>query len=169
VSSALFQLALVRWKSDFYLHVQGKHKRLAGAVLRLIEQQRNGDMIDQGLVKKGVDCFVSLGFDESDSNKVCMDVYKEHFENPFIEATEKHYKQESKSFLAKSSVSDYAEARLREEEDCVERYLNTQTRKALITECEHVLICEHSELMWESFQNLPTSAKPVFQGVYECL
>jgi len=36
----------------------------------------------------------------------------------------------------------------------VERYLNTQTRKALVSKCEHVLIREHSELMWESFQNL---------------
>lgn len=36
----------------------------------------------------------------------------------------------------------------------MERYLNTQTRKGLISKCEHVLIREHSELMWESFQSL---------------
>jgi cullin 1 len=147
----------VQWKSNFFIHVQNKHHKLAGAVLRLIEQQRNGDTIDQGLVKKVVDSFVSLGLDESDTNKASLDVYKEHFENAFIEATEKYYKQESESFLAESSVSDYlkkAEERLREEEDRVERYLNTQTRKALVSKCEHVLIREHSELMWESFQNL---------------
>jgi cullin 1 len=147
----------VQWKSNFFIHVQSKHHKLAGAVLRLIEQQRNGDTIDQGLVKKVVDSFVSLGLDESDTNKASLDVYKEHFENSFIDATEQYYKQESESFLAESSVSDYlkkAEERLREEEDRVERYLNTQTRKALVSKCEHVLIREHSELMWESFQNL---------------
>lgn len=139
------------------MHVQQKNTKLAGAILRLIEQQRNGETIDQGLVKKVVDSFVSLGLDDTDINKACLDVYKEHFEVPFIDATEKYYKQESESFLAESSVSDYlkkAEERLREEEDRVERYLHTQTRKPLISKCEHVLIREHSELMWESFQSL---------------
>ncbi|EIW80941.1 Cullin-domain-containing protein [Coniophora puteana RWD-64-598 SS2] len=153
----VYTLALVQWKSNFFLHVQSKHQKLAGAILRLIEHQRNGDTIDQGLVKKVVDSFVSLGLDETDINKASLDVYKEHFETPFLETTEKYYKQESESFLAENSVSDYlkkAEERLREEEDRVERYLNTETRKMLVSKCEHVLIREHSELMWESFQSL---------------
>ncbi|KAG5220800.1 Cullin-domain-containing protein [Salix suchowensis] len=153
----VYTLALVQWKTNFFMHVQQKNTKLAGAILRLIEQQRNGETIDQGLVKKVVDSFVSLGLDDTDINKACLDVYKEHFEVPFIDATEKYYKQESESFLAESSVSDYlkkAEERLREEEDRVERYLHTQTRKPLISKCEHVLIREHSELMWESFQSL---------------
>lgn len=130
---------------------------MASSILRLIESQRNGDTIDQGLVKKVVDSFVSLGLDDTDTNKACLDIYKEHFETPFIEATEKYYKQESESYLAENSVSDYlkkAEERLREEEDRVERYMNTQTRKALISKCEHVLIREHADRMWENFQDL---------------
>ena len=147
----------MQWKSNFFLHVQSKHSKLAGAILRLIERQRNGETIDQGLVKKVVDSFVSLGLDETDINKVSYEVYREHLENPFLEATEKYYRQESKAFLSENSVADYlkkAEERLREEEDRVERYMNTNTRKALITKCEHVLIREHAELMWESFQGL---------------
>ncbi|KAF8073803.1 Cullin [Lyophyllum atratum] len=153
----VYTLALVQWKNNLFIPVQQKHMKLASAILRLIETQRNGDTIDQGLVKKVVDSFVSLGLDDSDPNKACLDIYKEHFETPFIEATEAYYKKESEAFLAESSVSDYlkkAEERLKEEEDRVERYLNTQTRKALISKCEHVLIREHSELMWESFQQL---------------
>ncbi|EEB98113.1 hypothetical protein MPER_02436, partial [Moniliophthora perniciosa FA553] len=145
------------WKNNLFVPVQQKHAKLAGAILRLIEQQRNGETIDQGLVKKVVDSFVSLGLDDTDTNKACLDVYKEHFENPFIEATELYYKKESESFLAEFSVSEYlkkAEERLKEEEDRVDRYLNTQTRKTLISKCEHVLIREHAELMWDSFQNL---------------
>ncbi|RDX50263.1 Cullin-domain-containing protein [Lentinus brumalis] len=153
----VYTLALVQWKSNFFLHVQSKHSKLAGAILRLIERQRNGETIDQGLVKKVVDSFVSLGLDESDINKVSYEVYREHLETPFLEATEKYYRQESKAFLSENSVADYlkkAEERLREEEDRVERYMNTNTRKALIQKCEHVLIREHAELMWESFQGL---------------
>lgn len=151
------QLALVQWKMNFFMHIQNKHQKLAGAVLRLIERQRNGETIDQGLVKKVVDSFVSLGLDESDINKVSYEVYKEHFETPFLEATEKYYRKESEAFLAENSVPDYlkkAEERLREEEDRVERYLNTNTRKALISKCEHVLIREHADRMWDHFQTL---------------
>ena len=151
------QLALVQWKNNFFIHIQNKNYKLAGAILRLIERQRNGQEIDQGLVKKVVDSFVSLGLDEADINKAHLDVYKEHFEFPFLEATEKYYKLESEAFLAENSISDYlkkAEERLREEEDRVERYLNTNTRKPLISKCEHVLIREHSKLMHESFQSL---------------
>lgn len=36
----------------------------------------------------------------------------------------------------------------------MDRYLNVETRKQLVSKCEHVLIRQHSELMWESFQNL---------------
>ncbi|CDO68271.1 hypothetical protein BN946_scf184842.g34 [Trametes cinnabarina] len=153
----VYTLALVQWKSNFFLHVQSKDQKLAGAILRLIERQRNGETIDQGLVKKVVDSFVSLGLDESDINKVSYEVYREHLEAPFLDATEKYYRQESEKFLAENSVADYlkkAEERLREEEDRVERYLNTNTRKALIQKCEHVLIREHADLMWENFQQL---------------
>ncbi|KAL1950756.1 hypothetical protein VTO73DRAFT_5880 [Trametes versicolor] len=153
----VYTLALVQWKSNFFLHVQSKNQKLAGAILRLIERQRNGETIDQGLVKKVVDSFVSLGLDESDINKVSYEVYREHLEAPFLDATEKYYRQESEKFLAENSVADYlkkAEERLREEEDRVERYMNTNTRKALIQKCEHVLIREHAELMWENFQQL---------------
>ena len=125
--------------------------------MRLIEHQRNGETIDQGLVKKVIDSFVSLGLDESDTNKQSLDVYKEHFEDPFITATEVYYKAESEAFLAENSVSDYlkkAEERLKEEEDRVERYLHTSTRKTLISRCEKVLIRDHSETMWEEFQRL---------------
>ena len=139
------------------MHIQKDNAKLATATLRLIAQQRNGEIIDQGLVKKVVDSFVSMGLDNSDPNKECLDVYKEQFETPFILATEQYYKKESETFLAENSVPDYlkkAEERLREEENRVERYLHTKTRKELISKCENVLIREHGELLWESFQNL---------------
>jgi cullin 1 len=143
----------VQWRANFFLHIQGK---LAAAILRLIEHQRNGEAIDQGLVKKAVDSFVSLGIDESDLNKTSLDNYKEHFEFPFLNVTEAYYRRESESFLAENIVSDYlkkAEDRLKEEEDRVSRYLHTTTHKLLIDKCEHVLVRAHADLMWESFQS----------------
>lgn len=77
---------------------------------------------------------MSLGLDETDTNKASLEVYREHLEAPFLSATEKYYRQESDAFLAENSVSEYlkkAEERLREEEDRVERFLNTSTRKTV--------------------------------------
>ncbi|THV03349.1 Cullin-domain-containing protein [Dendrothele bispora CBS 962.96] len=153
----VYTLALAQWKQHFFVPIQRENSKLAGAILRLIERQRNGEAIDQGLVKKVVFSFVSLGLDNTDPNKECLDIYKEHFETPFIEATEQYYRKESEGFLASNTVSEYlrkAEDRLKEEEDRIERYLHTKTRKELITKCEHVLIRDHSELMWDSFQKL---------------
>lgn len=153
----VYTLALSQWKTYFFAHIQKENSKLTNAVLRLITQQRNGEIIDQGLVKKVVDSFVSLGLDNSDPNKECLDVYREQFETDFLTATETYYKSESEAFLAENSVSDYlkkAEERLREEEARVERYLHAKTRKELVSKCEHVLIRAHSELMWESFQSL---------------
>ncbi|KAJ7263792.1 ubiquitin-protein ligase [Mycena rebaudengoi] len=153
----VYTLALAQWKAQFFLPSQGTSNKITSAVLRLIEQQRDGASIDQTLVKKVVDSFVSLGLDNADPNKECLDVYKEHFEAPFIAATERYYTTESEAFLASGTVSDYlkrAEERLREEEDRVERYLHTKTRKELVGRTEHVLIRAHSERMWEAFQGL---------------
>jgi cullin 1 len=112
--------------------------------------------IDQGLVKKVMDPFVSLGIDEGDLNKAPLDNYKEHFEIPLLSATEAYYKHESDSILIENSVSDYlkkAEERLKGEEDRV-RYLHTTARKLLITKCEHFLVHAHAELMWENPEGL---------------
>jgi cullin 1 len=151
------QLALAQWKIHFFMHIQKDNAKLSTAVLKMVTQQRNGEVVDQGLIKKVVDSFVSLGLDNTDPNKECLDIYKEQFEAAFLSATELYYKTESEAFLAAHSVSDYlkkAEDRLREEENRVERYLHNKTRKDLVSKCEHVLIREHAEMMWENFQSL---------------
>ena len=118
-----------------------------------------------------MDSYVSLGLDATDINKECLDVYKEHFEPPFIDSTEKYYKQETKTFLASHSLSDYlkkAEARLRQEEDRLDCYLNSHTRQPLISKCEQVLIRECSELMWDGFPGLLDSDEDL-QRMYSLL
>ncbi|KIO18054.1 hypothetical protein M407DRAFT_32264, partial [Tulasnella calospora MUT 4182] len=87
----VYTLALVQWKQIFFLHIQNKDQKLTNAILGLIENQRNGETIDVSLVKNVAQSFVSLGLDDFDPNKATFDVYKEHFETPFINATEKYY------------------------------------------------------------------------------
>lgn len=151
------KLFLVEWKNTFLVHIQNKNAKPTVAILRLIDRQRDGQEIDQGLIKKVLDSFVSLGFDEADINKPHLGVYKEHFEIPFQEATQKYYELQSRAFLTKNSISDYlkqAEEWLGEEEGQVERYLDTNMRKPLISKCKHILIHPHIKPMHEIFLSL---------------
>ena len=75
---------------------------------------------------------MSLGLDEADAQRQQLDVYKEHFQAPFLEATKNFYEAESKAFVANNSVPDYmkkAEDRLQEEVDRVNMYLHESTLK----------------------------------------
>ncbi|ORY98895.1 Cullin [Syncephalastrum racemosum] len=150
----VFTLTLVNWKRHMFTYV---HHNVIAAVLKLIERERNGETIETGLIKSIVESFVSLGLDTTDSTKSNLDVYKQYFEEPFIQATEVYYTTESEKFISENSVPDYmkkAEARLQEEENRIQLYLHESTHKPLISKCETVLIKNHTEVIWEGFQNL---------------
>lgn len=150
----IYTLHLVRWKEDFFMKVW---ERVMQAVLKLVEKQRNGETIDQLQVKAIVDSFVSLGLDENDPTKSTLDVYRRHFENPFLQATKEYYQRESKLFVAENSVVEYmkkAEARLDEEKERVGLYLHPDIMKKLTDVCNEALITDHSLLLRDEFQVL---------------
>ena len=150
----IYTLHLVRWKEDMFT---GTQESVMRSVLKLVEKQRNGETIEQSHIKSVVDSFVSLGLDEADSSKSTLDVYKEHFEKPFLEATAEYYDNESKQFLAENSVVEYmkkAEARLEEEKDRVPLYLLNEIMSPLMRTCEQSLITNHSQALREEFQLL---------------
>lgn len=127
------------------------------AVLKIVEKQRNGETIEQSQVKSVVDSFVSLGLDETDSTKSTLDVYRYHFEKPFIEATTKYYENESNQFVAENSVVEYmkkAETRLDEEKARVGLYLHQDIMNPLMKACLGVLVTGHSPLLRDEFQVL---------------
>ncbi|KAF2762209.1 Cullin-domain-containing protein [Pseudovirgaria hyperparasitica] len=150
----IYTLHLVRWKEDMFL---GTQKSVMASVLKLVEKERNGETIERSQIKSVVDSFVSLGLDESDSNKSTLDVYKEYFEKPFLEATAAYYQKESKEFLAENSVVEYmkkAEIRLDEEKERVGLYLLNEIMTPLMRTSEKVLIADHSLALREEFQIL---------------
>jgi cullin 1 len=88
-----------------------------------------------------------------DSNEECLDVYKEHIEAPFVEATELYYQRESENFLAQNNAPDRpkkAEERLDLEVSRFERYLcktDAETRKDIINQCRLILMGERAQLV----------------------
>lgn len=150
----VYTLHLVQWRKVLFEQVSAK---VMDAVLKLVEKQRNGETIEHSQIKSVVDSFVSLGLDEADPTKSTLDVYRFHFEKPFLAATKEFYQAESKQFVAENSVVEYmkkAEARLSEEEERVRMYLHQDIAIPLKKCCNQALIADHSALLREEFQVL---------------
>lgn len=150
----IYTMHLVRWKEDMFGTTQNA---VMDAVLRLVEKQRNGETIEQSKIKDVVSSFVSLGIDEADSTKTNLDVYRQYFEKPYLEATSAYYEKESQQFLAENSVVDYmkkAERRLDEERDRVPLYLLPEIMQPLMKCCEAALIEKHAITLRNEFQLL---------------
>ena len=150
----VYTLHLVQWRSVLFDKVSEK---VMAAVLKLVEKQRQGETIEHSQIKQVVDSFVSLGLDDQDSTKTTLDVYRYHFERPFLEATKAFYTAESRQFVAENSVVEYmkkAEIRLDEEEERVKMYLHADIAMPLKKACNQVLIADHSGLLRDEFQVL---------------
>ncbi len=150
----VYTLHLVQWREVLFEKV---NKNVMAAVLKMVEKQRNGETIEQSQIKSIVDSFVSLGLDETDSTKSTLDVYRFHFEKPFIEATTKYYENESNQFVAENSVIEYmkkAETRLDEEKARVGLYLHQDIMNPLMKACLGVLVTGQSALLRDEFQVL---------------
>lgn len=150
----VYTLHLVQWRSTFFQDVNTK---VMQAVLKMVEKQRSGETIEHHQIKAIVESFVSLGLDESDSTKGTLDVYRYHFERPFLAETKKFYQRESKQFVAENSIVEYmkkAQARLDEEEERVKMYLHLDISQELRKTCNTALIADHSVILRDEFQNL---------------
>lgn len=124
----LHQVGLNHFKKYIYDEVQGD---TTNAILVLINQERDGGMFDNSVVKNIVKIFEML------------DSYKTDFEEPLLVSTKEYYARKAQKWIESLSTPDYlikAERVLNEERSRVARYLNPGSEKKLSHVCEEEIL-----------------------------
>uniref|UniRef100_A0A915DG67 Cullin family profile domain-containing protein n=1 Tax=Ditylenchus dipsaci TaxID=166011 RepID=A0A915DG67_9BILA len=161
----VYNLAMITWKNVIF----GKlNNNVSSAILKLVEQERNGEKIRTKLISGVINSYLELGVSEGVASTAVqrpisrLAVYKEFFEIRFIENTKNYYTQESVEFLQKHSPVEYmkkVEQRISEERDRCELYLDRSTQDPLAETLNDVLISQHMEYMQNEFQTLLINQK----------
>jgi len=169
--NSLWDLGLHLWRD----HIIGDHeveKKLIAGLLALIERERSGEMVERNLIKNLLRMLASVG------------MYADRFEKNFVISTGKYYAQEvslgthvpfgldlvlslsllsslsqqSLRLLVDMKTADYLEhvdERLAQEEQRVAHYLESSTRRPLLTAVENALITAHAEhILQRGFDHL---------------
>lgn len=122
------------------------------ALLRVINLERQGEHIDQDLVKGIVEIFIDLGLGK-------MDVYNTEFEEALLPATNDYFVRQSRGWFSEDSFPEYlrkAEAALLAEEQRVTNYLHRSTQpklkqvviQALLTQPQQQLLEKETSLVY---------------------
>eukprot|EP00168_Porphyra_purpurea_P000641 TRINITY_DN1073_c0_g1_i5.p1 TRINITY_DN1073_c0_g1~~TRINITY_DN1073_c0_g1_i5.p1 ORF type:complete len:555 (-),score=223.49 TRINITY_DN1073_c0_g1_i5:1146-2810(-) len=113
------------------------------AVLDIVKRERNGDVVDQSLVKKVVDLFVEMGLSNTE-------VYSDELERPLLEATAEFYQRQSAQWVEDDSFPAFmlkAEACLAAEQARAAAYLVPRTKERLLRTVEHEVLVVHQQVM----------------------
>lgn len=109
-------------------------KRTVDGILEQIELERNGETVDRSLLRSLLGMLSDL------------QVYKEAFEEKFLNETNRLYAAEGQRLMQERDVPEYLHhvaRRLEEENDRIVSYLDQSTQKPLISCVEKQLLGEH--------------------------
>ncbi|KAK1740548.1 cullin family protein [Skeletonema marinoi] len=120
----LEQAGLRHFKDEIYMNVKDN---TTSSIISLIDEEREGEIIDKTLVKNIIELYEQMGMGSLDS-------YTNDLETPLLDATRSYYGRKREDWIARDSTPDYlikAEKALGEEKDRVGSYLNSATEPKL--------------------------------------
>lgn len=132
----LKDVGLLCFRDHVYVEVK---RRAKDAVLKLIEREREGELIDRALVKNILDIFIEVGMGG-------MECYEKDFEEPLLQESAAYYKRKAAEWIAQDTCPEYmikAEECLRLEEERVDHYLHAATKPKLLKEVEAELLTQY--------------------------
>uniref|UniRef100_A0A672TZU1 Cullin 4A n=1 Tax=Strigops habroptila TaxID=2489341 RepID=A0A672TZU1_STRHB len=142
---SIWDMGLELFRNHVISDKQVQNKAIDG-ILLLIERERNGEAVDRSLLRS----LLSMLSD--------LQVYKESFEQRFLEETNCLYAAEGQRLMQEREVPEYlhhVNKRLEEEGDRVITYLDHTTQKPLIACVEKQLLGEHlTAILQKGLDNL---------------
>ncbi|NWS96227.1 CUL4A protein, partial [Mionectes macconnelli] len=143
---SIWDMGLELFRNHIISDKQVQTKTIDG-ILLLIERERNGEAVDRSLLRSLLSMLSDL-----------QQVYKESFEQKFLEETNCLYAAEGQRLMQEREVPEYlhhVNKRLEEEGDRVITYLDHSTQKPLIACVEKQLLEEHlSAILQKGLDNL---------------
>lgn len=133
------ELGLNLWR-DNVIHSSKTRSRLRDTLLELVLRERNGEVINRGLMRNITKMLMDLGFS----------VYQNDFERHFLEVSADFYRLESQKFIESCDCGDYlkkAERRLNEEMERVSHYLDSTSEAKITNVVEKEMIESHMQTL----------------------
>ena len=129
------ELGLNLWR-DVVIHSSKTQIRLQDTLLELVHRERNGEVINRGLMRSVIKMLMDLG----------SSVYQDDFEQHFLEVSANFYGLESQQYIESCDCGDYlkkAERRLNEEMERVSHYLDARSLEKITNVVEKEMIENH--------------------------
>jgi len=130
--SIVRKLMLDSWNQSIFCEIK---QRLQDSAMKLVHAERNGEAFDSQLVIGVRESYVNLCSNPEDK----LQIYRENFEKAYMEATEAFYKMKAPQYLQANGVQNYmkyADAKLREEEQRAQKYLESCSGSVqVLTDC----------------------------------
>mmetsp|Transcript_2386 Transcript_2386/g.4333 ORF Transcript_2386/g.4333 Transcript_2386/m.4333 type:complete len:744 (-) Transcript_2386:145-2376(-) len=121
----------------FRTHIYDEMKSdTTAAILALIDEERDGEIIDKTLIKSSVELYESMGMGS-------LDAYAADLEAPLLDSTRAYYVKKRQEWIETDSTPDYlikAERALNEERNRVGDYLNSASEVKLLRVCEEEIL-----------------------------
>eukprot|EP00775_Hariotina_reticulata_P008401 gene8401-8585_t len=129
----LKDVGLLCFRDQVYADVK---RNARAAVLKLIEREREGELIEKTLLKNILDIFIEVGMGS-------MDHYERDFEDVLLTDTAGYYKRKAAEWINEDSCPEYM---LKEER--VDNYLHASTKAKLLNQVEtEVLLKYENDLL----------------------
>ncbi|CAH9084543.1 unnamed protein product [Cuscuta europaea] len=133
----VYELGLNLWR-DNVIHSVKIQTRLQDTLLKLVEQERTGEVINRSLMRNITKMLTDLG----------ISVYEDNFEIPFLEVSADFYQAESQGFIESCDCGQYlkkAEKRLNEEIERVSHYLDPRSEAKITAVVEREMVESHMQ------------------------
>ncbi|KAL2535560.1 Cullin-1 [Forsythia ovata] len=143
---ALKEVGLTCFRDLVYQELRSKAR---DAVITLINQEREGELIDRALLKNVLDIFVEIGMGQ-------MDYYENDFEDVMLKDTAAFYSRKASDWIVEDSCPEYmlkaklfVEDCLKKEKDRVSHSLHSSSETRLLEKVQNELLVVYTNDLLE--------------------